>query len=69
MEGRKLTRTLLILSLFAATASAQPISAASGGSGTLALVINWGQDAVRSVLEWAKRYFSVRRLLDQATKS
>merc|ERR1719414_2237188 len=54
MEGRKLIRTLLILSLLAATASAQPISAASGGSGTLALFINWGQVAVESLLEWAK---------------
>jgi len=55
MEGHKLTRTLLILILLAATASAQPISAASGGSGTLALVINWGQVAVESLLEWAKK--------------
>merc|ERR1712018_752931 len=55
MEGRKLTRTLIILILLAATASAQPISAASGGSGTLALVINWGQVAVESLLEWAKK--------------
>ena len=53
MEGLKLT--LLVLTVLATTVSAKPTSAASGGSGTLDLVINWGQVAVESLLEWAKK--------------
>ena len=52
MEGLKIT--LLVLTVLATTASAQPTSAASGGIGTLDLVLNWGQVAVESLLEWTK---------------
>ena len=55
MGGLKLTGTLLVLTLIVATSSALTISAASGGSGTWALVINWGQVAVEYLLEWAKK--------------
>ena len=57
MGGLKLTRTLLVLTLMAMTVTSQPMSAVSGGTGTLALVINWGQVAVESLLEWAKNIF------------
>ena len=57
MDGLKLTKTLLVLSLLAMTATAQPISVASEGSGALASVINWGQVAVEAFLEWAKNVF------------
>ena len=55
-----LTRTLLVLlvlTLLAMTAASQSMPAASGGSGTMALVINWGQVAMESLLEWAKDVF------------
>ena len=55
MDGAKSIRILLTLTLLAMTSYAQPISVESGSSGTLALVINWGQVAVESLLEWAKK--------------
>ena len=52
-----LARTLLVLTLLAMTAASQSMPAGSGGSGTLALVINWGQVAMESLLEWARNVF------------
>ena len=52
-----LTRTLLVLALMGMTASPQPMFAASGGSGSLALVIDWVQVAMESLLEWTKTIF------------
>ena len=69
MEGLKIT--LLVLTVLATTASAQPTSATSGSSGTLDLVLNWGQVAVESLLEWAKKvlFNSKEEVLNESTGS
>ena len=65
LTSKIITGVFIVLALMTMTVSSQPIEAASSGAGVLSLLKNFGQIAIESFLEWAKKGFP---LGDDSTK-
>ena len=57
LTSKVISGVFIVLALMTMTVSSQPIEAASSGAGVLSLLKNFGQIAIESFLEWAKKGF------------
>ena len=57
LTSKIISGVFIVLTLMTMAVSSQPIEAASSGAGVLSLLKNFGQIAIESFLEWAKKGF------------
>ena len=57
LTSKVISGVFIVLALMTMTVSSQPIEAASSGAGVLSLLKIFGQIAIESFLEWAKKVF------------